>query len=127
MRARFFARGFSGARAPHRAATMAGQQQQQRQQQQAAAALPSPPAIVTTVPAAHRALTKYERAKVIGVRAEQLARGAQCFVDADASGAPFDAHELAERELAARAIPFVVVRHMPDGSTQHLRIEDAFV
>lgn len=86
--------------------------------------LPSPPALTTTVPPAHRALTKYERAKVVGVRAEQLARGAQCFVDIDPD-APFDAYELAERELAARVIPLVVVRHMPDGSTQHLRIEDA--
>ena len=76
----------------------------------------------TTVPLARRVLTKYERAKVIGMRAEQLSRGAQCFVDIDPSG--FDAYELAERELAARAIPFVVVRHMPNGGTEFLRIED---
>lgn len=77
----------------------------------------------TTVPITKRVLTKYERAKIIGMRAEQLSRGAQCFVDVDAS-VPFDAYELAERELAARLVPFVVVRHMPNGSTEYLRIDD---
>lgn len=101
--------------------------QQQQQQPSPATVLvtqasPGQTSPSTTVPLARRVLTKYERAKVIGMRAEQLSRGAQCFVDVDPSG--FDAYELAERELAARVIPFVVVRHMPSGGTEFLRIED---
>ena len=79
-------------------------------------------------------LTTYERAKIIGVRAEQLARGATAFVDllavADdkkdiASSVPtFDPVATAERELAARKLPFVVVRRMPDGGRELWRLRD---
>lgn len=68
-------------------------------------------------------LTKYERTKIIGIRAEQLARGAQPFVDID-PGEPFDACEVAERELNSRLLPFVVVRHLPDGKAVHLGMDD---
>lgn len=69
-------------------------------------------------------LTKYERTKIIGIRAEQLARGAQPFVQpAVLEGARFNACELAERELLARALPFVVVRRMPDGRAEHIRLD----
>ena len=30
--------------------------------------------------------------------------------------------EIAERELLAGKLPFIIVRHMPDGTTQHLRL-----
>ena len=74
-------------------------------------------------------LTKYERTQVIGMRAEQLARGAQAFVDvtsAAASAATLGGasvyYEIAERELEAHRLPFVVVRKMPDGKTERIRI-----
>lgn len=69
-------------------------------------------------------LTKYERTQVIGMRAEQLARGAQAFVDAPAAvAASSDVfYEIAERELDARRLPFIVVRTMPDGKTERIRI-----
>lgn len=70
-------------------------------------------------------LTKYERTKIIGIRAEQLARGAQPFVEpAVLDGGSFDPCELAERELRARVLPFVVVRRMPDGRRETLRLDD---
>lgn len=67
-------------------------------------------------------LTKYEKTKVIALRAEQLARGAQPFVEFEA-GEAFDPYEVALRELEARRLPFVIVRHLPDGSKEHLRID----
>lgn len=72
-------------------------------------------------------LTKYERIKVIGMRAEQLARGAQPLVDPlttpDGSKATYESPcEMAERELEAKRTPFVVVRRMPDGKPEYLRL-----
>jgi DNA-directed RNA polymerases I, II, and III subunit RPABC2 len=69
-------------------------------------------------------LTKYERAKIVGTRAEQLARGAEAFVPIDAR-APFDACEVAMRELAARRLPFILQRHLPDGKTERVHLSDA--
>ena len=66
-------------------------------------------------------LTKYERTQVIGLRSEQLARGAQAFVEVDPAGRE-TVFEIAERELYARRLPLIVVRNLPDGKTEHLRL-----
>lgn len=68
------------------------------------------------------AMTKYEHAKVIGVRAEQIARGAQPFVIDD--GGRFDPIAIAVRELNAGVLPFVVVRRLPDGTQENRRLRD---
>jgi DNA-directed RNA polymerase subunit K/omega len=65
-------------------------------------------------------LTKYERTHVIGIRAEQLARGAQAFVDLPPPVHGMSANSvyfsIAERELDEHRLPFLIVRKMPDGS-----------
>ncbi len=74
-----------------------------------------------------RRLTKYERTQVVGMRAEQLARGAQAFVDvpeAKPGDAAVNVYDIAERELEARRLPFIVVRKLPDGKTERIRICD---
>ena len=102
------------------------------------------PAIVTPYA---KTLTKYERTQVIGMRAEQLARGAQPFVQqqqqaSEGSSAPVQAaaaaaaaaaaiaggggsgsgvYDVAERELDEHRLPFVVVRTMPNGKTDQVR------
>ncbi len=68
-------------------------------------------------------LTKYERTKVIGVRAEQLARGAQALVDLP-EGVQFHPYEVAERELLSRKLPLVLQRTMPDGKTELFKLEN---
>jgi DNA-directed RNA polymerase subunit K/omega len=68
-----------------------------------------------------KVLTKYERTQVIGLRSEWLARGAQPFVEVDPRNGE-TVFEIAERELDARRLPFTVVRNMPDGKTEHLRL-----
>ena len=40
-----------------------------------------------------------------------------------APGSRFDACEVAERELRARVLPFVVVRRMPGGRVEHIRLD----
>lgn len=77
---------------------------------------------MTSPPSAETApLSKYERTYVIGVRAEQLARGAQAFVDLPApvtgKSAVQTMYAIAERELDARVLPLTIVRKLADGST----------
>ncbi len=92
-----------------------------------AAAAVAPPVSVDAGGPIGVQLTRYERTQVIGIRAEQLARGALAFVevpipDGSANSPHVSMYDIAERELAAGRLPFIVVRHMPDGGTQHLRL-----
>ena len=67
-------------------------------------------------------LTKYERTKIIGMRAEQLARGAQPLLDV-VIGQRFDPYEVAEQELLSRRLPFIIQRTMPDGKTEQFKLD----
>lgn len=69
-------------------------------------------------------LTKYERTKVIGIRAEQLRHGSAPFVDPGDPSDPSDPYEIAERELLTRRLPFILWRRMPDGTKVPLRLAD---
>ena len=82
------------------------------------------PTEVPPVPIWPHALTKYERTKVVGMRAEQLARGAQPFVDAvvEGTGAKFDPCEVAERELLSRKLPFYITRPHADGKPEIVKL-----
>ena len=79
---------------------------------------------VAPTPTWPHALTKYERTKIIGMRAEQLARGAQPFVDAvvEGTGAKFDPCEVAERELLSRKLPFYITRPHADGKPEIVKL-----
>lgn len=67
-------------------------------------------------------ITRYERANVLGIRTEQIARGAQPFVEHQG-----DAAQTALKEFMERRTPLVVVRHMPDGGKEYWRISDMAV
>jgi DNA-directed RNA polymerases I, II, and III subunit RPABC2 len=71
-------------------------------------------------------MSKYERSAVLGMRIEQLARGAQPFVDLppEADKTP---GAVAERELLERRLPFILKRTLPNGSHEYWRIEDLIV
>lgn len=62
-----------------------------------------------------RYMTKYERARLLGVRALQLSCGAPPTVNVGDSTDPL---EIAARELAARALPLMIRRYHPDGATE---------
>lgn len=90
---------------------------------------PSPllqPSQPLTQPRSSVPMTKYEHAKVIGIRAEQIARGAQQFVTDD-PGSVFDPIDIASRELQAGVLPFIVVRKLPDGTEEKWRLNDFIV
>lgn len=55
-------------------------------------------------------LTQFEKAKIIGTRATQLARGAPPQVDITGLT---DAYSIAEKEFRESKIPFVIQRNYP--------------
>lgn len=66
-------------------------------------------------------LSKYERARVIAMRATQLGRGTPPLIECLEGDGPL---ETAEREFAAGRIPFVIRRYLPDGSTEDWRLSE---
>lgn len=71
-------------------------------------------------------LSKYERAKIIGMRMEQLARSAPPYVDVDATKV-FNPYDVAMDELRARRIPFMICRTLPTGEKEYWKLEDMLI
>ncbi len=71
-------------------------------------------------------LTKYERVKIVGLRSEQLQRGADPYVDFDTSK-EFNPREVAMEELRQRKLPFMIKRPLPDGSCEYWRLDDMII
>jgi DNA-directed RNA polymerases I, II, and III subunit RPABC2 len=67
-------------------------------------------------------ITKFERAKIIGVRAEQLAVGA----DANVHVPDYitDVRKIAEMEFHEKKIPFIIRRRLPDNTFEYFRLSD---
>lgn len=66
-------------------------------------------------------MTKYEYARVKGVRMEQLQRGSIPFVSYQTSDT---AETLFRREFVSGSLPLKVKRNLPDGRSVYLRIRD---
>ncbi|XP_071491980.1 DNA-directed RNA polymerases I, II, and III subunit RPABC2-like [Diadema setosum] len=58
-------------------------------------------------------MTKYERARVLGTRALQIAMNAPVMVELEGETDPL---QIAMKELKARKIPIIIRRYLPDGS-----------
>lgn len=68
-------------------------------------------------------LTKYEKARIIGIRATQLSNGSMPRVNIDSD----NVLEIAEAEFRAMDIPFMVRRYLPDGSYEDWRLKEMIV
>lgn len=66
-------------------------------------------------------LTKYERARIIGVRAEQLANGFNSSVNTEGMT---DVVKIAEKELKERKLPLIIQRTLPDETTEYWRLDE---
>jgi DNA-directed RNA polymerase I, II, and III subunit RPABC2 len=66
-------------------------------------------------------LFKYERARVISMRAEQLGAGTPALIEQLEGDGPL---ETAEREFAANRIPFIIRRYLPDGTAEDWRLDE---
>ena len=73
-------------------------------------------------------LTPFEKTKVIGFRANQLAKGAQLLITLGPNEKHItDVLDLARMELEQRRLPFIIKRPMPDGSFEYWRLEDLLI
>jgi len=70
-------------------------------------------------------LTLFEKTKLIGFRANQLAQGARPLVDVPAHVT--DVIEIARIELDERRMPYILKRGMPDGTFEYWRLTDLLI
>lgn len=57
-------------------------------------------------------MTKYEKAKILGIRALQISMNAPVLVELNGETDPL---EIAAKELRENKIPLIVRRYLPDG------------
>ena len=67
-------------------------------------------------------LTKYEKAKIIGLRVTQLNKGATPYIKLERT--ILDNTLIAEKELREKKIPFIIMRPIPDGSAEYWNVAD---
>lgn len=67
-------------------------------------------------------LTKYEKAKVLGIRANQLNNGCKPFVNTTESD--MDGYLIAERELQEKKMPLIIKRPLPSGKNEYWKVND---
>lgn len=66
-------------------------------------------------------LTKFEKARIIGTRAQQLSNGSNPMVKVDGIT---DVMEIAEKELKEHKMPIIIRRKMPDGTYIDIKSSD---
>ncbi|XP_013779187.1 DNA-directed RNA polymerases I, II, and III subunit RPABC2-like [Limulus polyphemus] len=66
-------------------------------------------------------MTKFERARVLGTRALQIAMCAPVMVELEGETDPL---QIATKELKLRKIPIIVRRYLPDGSYEDWGIDE---
>ncbi|MCQ2819318.1 MAG: DNA-directed RNA polymerase subunit K, partial [archaeon] len=65
-------------------------------------------------------LTKYEKARVLGARALQISRGAPVMIPLDPG--VWDPFEIANKELRAGKIPFIIRRFLPNNKYEDVKV-----
>jgi len=72
----------------------------------------------TTIPF----LTRFEKAKILGLRAKQINHGSKPFVEINRN--IIDGHTIALMELVQNKIPFIIRRPLPNGGSEYWKISD---
>ena len=67
-------------------------------------------------------LTKYEKARVLGIRAKQIENGSLPLIDVDND--IIDAYLIAQKELSEKKIPFIIKRPLPNGGSEYWKLND---
>lgn len=68
-------------------------------------------------------LTKYEKARILGLRISQLNKGAEPFIDIKERQI-VDTHIIAEEELKSKSLPFIIMRPIPNGKKEYWSLQD---
>ncbi len=71
-------------------------------------------------------MTKYEFDQVISLRTNQLALGAQAFIDITAKkiASNMQLREVALQELMEGKLPYIIKRPLPNGKFEYYRVRD---
>ncbi|KAH7723814.1 DNA-directed RNA polymerases IIIand III polypeptide [Aphelenchoides avenae] len=69
-------------------------------------------------------MTKYERARILGTRALQIAMGAPVMVELEGETDPL---EIARKELKEHKIPIIIRRYLPDGSFEDWGVDELHI
>lgn len=67
-------------------------------------------------------ITKYEKARIIGARAEQLDAGGEAYIPIDET--IINGRTIALMEFEQKKIPFIIARPLPNGSTEYWHVSD---
>ena len=67
-------------------------------------------------------LTKYEKARVLGARALQISKNAPVMVNLDPG--EWDPLKIAEKELLAKKIPFIIRRYLPNNTYEDWKVDE---
>tara|TARA_B100001758_G_scaffold147047_1_gene126755 strand:- start:7200 stop:7724 length:525 start_codon:yes stop_codon:yes gene_type:complete len=67
-------------------------------------------------------LTRYEQAKIIGLRAKQINSGSNPLIDIPDS--MIDGITIAQEEFKQKKMPFIIRRPLPNGSSEYWKVED---
>ena len=67
-------------------------------------------------------LTRFEKARIIGLRAKQINMGASPFIEIPDD--IIDGLTIAEMELKEKKIPFIIRRPMPNGGSEYWNLKD---
>ncbi|CAG9466131.1 unnamed protein product [Pedinophyceae sp. YPF-701] len=71
-----------------------------------------------------RYMTKYEKARILGTRALQISMNAPLMVEPEGLTDPLD---IAMKELQQQKIPFIIRRHLPDGSFEDWSVQELII
>lgn len=67
-------------------------------------------------------LSKFEKTRVLGLRAKQINEGAKPFVEINQDN--YDGYIIASKELIQKKIPFIIRRPLPNGASEYWRLSD---
>jgi DNA-directed RNA polymerase I, II, and III subunit RPABC2 len=69
-------------------------------------------------------MTKYEKARVLGIRSIQISSGSPVYIDTNGET---DSLRIAQMELRCRQLPLKVRRKFPDGTFEDINVNDLIV
>ena len=67
-------------------------------------------------------LTKFEKARILGLRSKQIDDGAQPFLQVPPT--VVSGYTIAMLELAVKKIPFIIRRPVPNGGSEYWKLSD---
>lgn len=72
-------------------------------------------------------ITHYEKTKIIGLRANQLSKGAKPYISLSGKEYITNVRDIARMELEQKRLPFIIKRPLPNGKYEYLRISDLII